>query len=257
MTDGARALTWAIAAMVAASAARAGDEWEPDDTVATDNVLFHGSEQRHTLVGNNPVDQDLFLVSPRPYSSYQAVVHGLTGDLDLTASDVQLMDATGLGALQNALVTGGGGILSLQWHEANIPSSALLFLRVRDAACGTECDDRRSYRIVFYDTTYTVPRVNNSGTQTSVLLIQNATERPCDVAQHYFDAAGAHIASGPLLVLGGHRLAVVSTAEVFPGQSGSVRVTHTCGYGGLAGKAVSVEAATGFTFDTPFAHRPH
>jgi hypothetical protein len=31
---------------------------------------------------------------------------------------------------------------------------------------------------------------------------------------------------------------------------------HTCGHGGLSGKAVSVEPATGFTFDTPFVHLP-
>ena len=38
-----------------------------------------------------------------------------------------------------------------------------------------------------------------------------------------------------------------------PNQSGSVRIAHTCGYGGLSGKAVSVEPATGFTFDTRHA----
>jgi hypothetical protein len=35
-----------------------------------------------------------------------------------------------------------------------------------------------------------------------------------------------------------------------------VRIRHLCGYGGLAGKAVSIEPATGFTFDTPLEHRP-
>jgi hypothetical protein len=41
-----------------------------------------------------------------------------------------------------------------------------------------------------------------------------------------------------------------------PGRSGSVRITHDCGYGGLSGKAVSIEPATGFTFDTPLLPRP-
>jgi hypothetical protein len=49
---------------------------------------------------------------------------------------------------------------------------------------------------------------------------------------------------------------VVDTAAIVPDQAGSVRIPHSCGYGGLSGKAVSVEPATGFTFDTPVLHRP-
>ena len=32
-------------------------------------------------------------------------------------------------------------------------------------------------------------------------------------------------------------------------------MSHTCGYGGLAGKAVALEPATGFTFDTSLIPR--
>ena len=50
-------------------------------------------------------------------------------------------------------------------------------MRVRGAACGTACSTSDTYRVRFYDTTYTVPRFNNSGTQATVLLVQNATDR--------------------------------------------------------------------------------
>jgi hypothetical protein len=53
-----------------------------------------------------------------------------------------------------------------------------------------------------------------------------------------------------------HQLLLVPTANALPNQAGSVRVGHTCGYGGLTGKAVSIEPSTGFTFDTVLQHRP-
>lgn len=260
MTDRARAVACVLVALAGLGfvpATSAWDEWESDDTPAqTGNALFHGSEQRHDLeLPGTGSDSDVYMVSTRPFSSYQVVVHGLTGDLDLTTTAVELMNGAGT-VTQGALVLNAGGVLSLQWHAGNLAGPASGFVRVREAVCGSSCTSEDSYRIVFYDTTYTVPRVNNSGTQSSVLLIQNVANRACDVAQHYFDAAGTYVASGPLLAMAPYDLKVVATAATFPGQSGSVRVTHTCGYGGLSGKAVAVEAATGFTFDTPFVHRP-
>jgi hypothetical protein len=52
-------------------------------------------------------------------------------------------------------------------------------------------------------------------------------------------------------------LFILPTANLAENQSGSIRIAHNCGYGGLSGKAVSIEPATGFTFDTAMSHRPH
>jgi hypothetical protein len=41
-----------------------------------------------------------------------------------------------------------------------------------------------------------------------------------------------------------------------PGQSGSLTVSHDARYGELAGKLISVEPATGFSFDTALLARP-
>ena len=48
---------------------------------------------------------------------------------------------------------------------------------------------------------------------------------------------------------------VLNTSAVAPGVSGSLTVSHDAPYGALAGKAVAVEPATGFTFDTPLLPR--
>jgi hypothetical protein len=52
--------------------------------------------------------------------------------------------------------------------------------------------------------------------------------------------------------------AAVNTAAITGagGASGSITVTHDGGYGALGGKAVGLEPASGFTFDTPLAYRP-
>jgi hypothetical protein len=36
-----------------------------------------------------------------------------------------------------------------------------------------------------------------------------------------------------------------------PGTSGTVTITHNARYGDLTGKAVALEPATGFSFDSP------
>ena len=40
------------------------------------------------------------------------------------------------------------------------------------------------------------------------------------------------------------------------GQSGSITVVHDGKFGALSGKAIGLEPATGFTFDTPLLPRP-
>jgi len=40
------------------------------------------------------------------------------------------------------------------------------------------------------------------------------------------------------------------------GQGGTITLSHDGPYAMLAGKAVAVEPATGFTFDTPLVPRP-
>jgi len=249
-----------LGAIVLGAIARA-DEWDlgsdPDGGPTTDNALFHGSEQIHDLgiqTGQNP-DEDWYLVTVRPFSSYQFIVDSFTGDLDLVSTGLQRV-SEGLVVQENGVVLEGGGTLSMSWFRGGGTTDETNYVRVRGAACGTSCNTFDTYRSRFYETTYTVPRFNNSGSQATVLLIQNATDRACSLTMFFMDNIGVAVATSTSS-LGPWSLLVFPTAGVAANQSGSVRIAHTCGYGGLSGKAVSVEPATGFTFDTAVLHRPH
>jgi hypothetical protein len=248
-----------LAALALAGGARA-DEWDvgndTDGALTTDNVPSHRAEQVHDLAAAAGVaDQDWFLLPAHPFSSYEFLVDGMTGDLQLAGADVSRLTDGGTTVADVATALEGGGVLSLRW--AGPPSEDVVrhWVRVQGATCGTACDQSDRYRARFYDTTYTIPRFNNSGTQSTVLLIQNATDRACAVTAFLLDRQGT-VVTTLTSTANPHQLLVLPTASVAPNASGSVRVTHDCGYGGLSGKAVSIEPATGFTFDTALSPRP-
>jgi hypothetical protein len=251
----------ALSATLAFGAAARADEWDvgndADGAPTTDNVPLHRSEQVHDLgVQAGAADQDWFLLPAHPFSSYEFLVDGLTGDLQLAGADVsRLVDAGTTVADLAAVPLEGGGVLSLRWSGPASEEVVTHWVRVQGAACGTTCTQDDRYRARFYDTTYTIPRFNNSGTQSTVLLIQNATDRDCAVTAFLLDRQGTVVGTFEA-VAGPHVLLVIPTASSAPNVSGSVRVTHGCGYGGLSGKAVSIEPATGFTFDTLMLPRP-
>jgi hypothetical protein len=110
------------------------------------------------------------------------------------------------------------------------------------------------YRLRFYETTGFAPRFNNSGTQVTVLLLQNLGDEPIDVDIRFWGVDGAEL-GGQVLALDPRQSTVLNTATLVPGNGGSISVAHSGRYGQLGGKAVSVEPATGFTFDTPLVPR--
>jgi hypothetical protein len=248
-----------VVALGLAGAARA-DEWDvgndPDRGPSTDNVPLHRSEQVHDLSASaGVVDQDWFLLPAHSFSSYELLLDGMTGDLQLSGPDVSRLVDDGTTVADAAASLEGGGVLSLRWEGPTSGDRVKHWVRVAGAACGTACGQLDRYRVRHYETTYTVPRFNNSGTQSTVLLIQNATDRACGVTAYLMDREGV-LVTALALTADPHQLLVAPTASAAPNASGSVRVTHGCGYGGLSGKAVSIEPATGFAFDTPLLPRP-
>jgi hypothetical protein len=107
------------------------------------------------------------------------------------------------------------------------------------------------YTVRFFDTTYSIPRWNSSGTQTTVIFVTNLTQTAASVALDFYSSTGT-LLSTSTFTLQPNALNVVSTASIpaLAGQSGHLHVAHTAGYGGLSGKAVALEPSTGFTFDT-------
>jgi len=93
-------------------------------------------------------------------------------------------------------------------------------------------------------------RVNNAGSQVTVLLLQNATGDSVGGNVYFWDTAGALIAPSAF-TLAPRQLLVLNTATVAPGLGGAMTIAHDGRFGDLAGKTVALEPATGFSFDSP------
>ena len=86
-----------------------------------------------------------------------------------------------------------GDSVSLRWENTTSLTVVNQHLRV-DGACATPCGPDDVYRIRAFETTYSIPRFNNAGSQVTVLLLQNPTaytgHRPRLVLERVGDAAG-------------------------------------------------------------------
>lgn len=224
-----------------------------------DNDLLHGADQVHDLgaLPGPAMDQDFYVFQAQAFSSYEAVVDGVTGDLNNGGNPdyvFERLDAS-CSVVQPAEAAGFGFSKSLRFQA---PSTFAGVLHVGSAACGTGCTASDQYRLRFYETTYSVPRFNNSSTQVTVLIVQNPTHYSIDVTPRYFDSTGALVFATPFTLLPRSVIALnTSTYSALAGVSGSIVISHNGRYGDLAGKAVALEPATGFTFDTPMVPRPH
>jgi hypothetical protein len=242
-----------------------GDVWDvqtqSDNTTATENELVHGSDQVHDLGALAPpaADEDWYRLSQKPYSSYEVVVDATSGDVGQTLS-LDLIDVNGSSVVQSGISTGIGFSRTLRFRNLGASAVDGQWVRIRSGSCTTDCGSDDVYRVRAYDTTYAVPRFNNSSSQVTVLLLQNPGSASVDLTVNFWSSAGTLLDTyTPSSPLGPKGLLVVNTSAVAgaSGQSGAMTVTHTAGYGGLAGKTVALEPATGFSFDTPMIPVPH
>ena len=88
-------------------------------------------------------------------------------------------------------------------------------------------------------------------------MLQNPGAQPVAGRAHFWGGSGSLLATHPF-ALGSHATLVLNTSglRALVGQAGSLTVTHDGGYGGLVGKAVSLEPASGFSFDSPMSSKP-
>jgi hypothetical protein len=256
--------------------ALADDEWEvsgegfADDDASTRNQLVHGGKQRHDAQGTGTNgttrDFDWIRVATRVRHSYEARVSGspMTFTNGTCGECGQFDRVSAGGAVLQASVAIDGtttGVRSshqvLRWIGT---ANQQEFLRVGGMA-GFPTGPTDLYDIEFFDTTYFGPRFNQSGGQLTIVLIQNANKDivPNAIvgAVYFYNAGGGLLATVPLAVPA-DGLQVISTLSIpaLAGQSGAVTIAHTGGYGALAAKAVALEPATGFSFDTPFQPIP-
>lgn len=252
------ALTIMCGAAVAAVRADVWDVQRRNDNQlsTTRNELVHGSDQLHDLAAlPGPVaDEDWFRISQRPFSSYEVTVEGVSGDVVGRNFQVVRVASDGATILQSSSSIGMGFARSLRW--ANQADSVVNgeFVVVRDPVCGKSCAKDDVYRIRVSETTYAIPRFNNSGDQISVLLLQNPTDYTTSGTVYFWNTDGTAAGSSSF-DLGPKAMEVLSTATVAPGTTGSITIAHDGRYGDLAGKVVGLEPATGLSFDTPLVPR--
>ena len=263
----------AVAAMTCGQLA-ADDKWETspsfltDDTaIDTPNQLIQGALQTHDIEGpqsSAPTDLDFSSVRAKARHSYEVRLFSTNtcfqpkgkgcGQLNRVALDGTTILTPGMdpdGPMPSGI---GAGWMAVRWIAAADQSDVIRVDGYQGVAAGAV----NQYDIQMRDTTYLVPRWNNSGTQVTVFLIQNGSTSPVTGSLFFYNGGGALLHTQPLS-LAANGLQVVSTAGIpaLAGASGSAAIAHDGTYGALAGKAVALEPSTGFTFDTLIAPIPY
>jgi hypothetical protein len=130
-------------------------------------------------------------------------------------------------------------------------------VRATSTGCTTTCGNETVYVIRAHETTLTVPRFNNTATQTTFLVLENRSPNfPAQGFIWFMGTDGVQLGSLAFnLSFGASMVLNTATVAGVAGQSGTIRISHDARYGQLDGKAVALEPGTGFTFDTPVLPR--
>jgi hypothetical protein len=232
----------------------------------TENELIHGTVQRHDLkthqVGSEfGEDEDWYRVGLKPRSSYEVIVDSTSGDIGrnvrldrfvLSASGTQIS----LVQFATSITPGLDCSKSLRWENPSAGNVNTEWIVVRSASCTTNCGADDVYDIRFRETTIALPRFNNSGGQVTILIIQNAADTGASGNVYFRNTAGALVSTTPFGLAAQATLVLNTAVGNAAGTSGTMTISHTGRYGDLAVKAVALDPATGFSFDTPGQYRP-
>ncbi|MET0554349.1 MAG: hypothetical protein ABW221_15000 [Vicinamibacteria bacterium] len=220
--------------------------------------LNQGFERSTNLAATPAAARHVYRLARPPYSSWETVVDGTSGDIDAGSGPSLVRLAADLTTvLQSSLPAGFGTARRL----ATVNATAAVdtdYVEIRSLGCTTNCGTDDVYRIRARETTLSAPRFNNTGGQVTVVLLQERTGSTVGGTVWFWSAAGGLLGSQAFTLA--PRQGLVLNSTTVPGvanQGGAVTVTHDGPYGGLAGKAVALEPATGFSFDTPLEPRRH
>jgi subtilisin-like proprotein convertase family protein len=235
-----------------------GTIYDDDGAGSSDRVpgLSHGFEIYTHLVSPNPTvpDVDVYLMRREAYSSYEIVVDAASGDVSPVS--LQRFGTSGTSAIESVPI-GVGPARSLRWaHDSSTTDDKPIAITVRSGGCTTDCGADDTYRLRAYDTTRSITRFNNANSQVSVLILQSSGEYPTQATILFWSPTGTllHRETQGLAPRGSLALST-HTIPALQGASGSLTVIHDARYGDLTGKVVTIEPATGFSFDSPMNHR--
>jgi hypothetical protein len=231
---------------------------DDDAPSLSSNELVHGATQVADLAADPgpAADEDLYRLAQQPRASYELVIDGTSGDIGPGVL-LQRLASDNATVLQTSTAVGTGSSRSLRWENV-IPGKVTgQHIRVRSGQCTTGCGVDDVYRIRAYETTYSIPRFNNAGSQATVLLLQNPTTYTITGHAYFWDGAGALLYS-QAFSLAPKALFGLGTATIpaLQGKGGTITVANEGRYGDLTGKAIALEPATGFSFDSPMVPRP-
>jgi hypothetical protein len=220
--------------------------------------LSHGSVETADLAADPgpTADTDLYRFAQAPRASYEVVVDAVSGDV---APQVLLerLGSNNATVVQTATPVGTGSSKSLRWENLLPAPVTAQHIRVRGAGCGASCGADDLYRLRVWETTYSIPRFNNSAGQVSVLVIHNPVSYTINGRAYFWNTAGALVHVQPFS-LAAKAVLAFNTAAVtaLQNKGGTITVSHDGRYGDLVGKTIALEPATGFSFDTPMVQRP-
>jgi hypothetical protein len=214
--------------------------------------LAHGM----TLEGNLVVPPSrLYRMEQAPLASYEVVLDSVSGD---AAPELQ-MDRVGAfpgDLLQQSSPVGTGSARSLRWQNTTTNAVPTEQISIHSPGCSASCSFDDVFRLRVYETTGRIARFNNSDSQASVVVLQNSSAEPLTGLLHFWNGAGERLFVQPF-ALGPRQTLTLSAVAIsaLQGASGSITVTHDGPYGALSGKAVALEPATGYSFDSPLTVR--
>lgn len=251
--------------LMSSSSSWAEDVWDRagtgEDGTVTGNQLLPGASQVHDMEATGGIaDQDWYRISQDGYASYEVIVDGMTAGLAVPGDDLAVDLMLGPTIQASATNVQGFGLsgFARMLHFQNLTGFVTddMQVRVSSPNCTTTCGPNQQYSIRFLDTTYSVPRYNNSATQLTLLILQNTSTFSVSFRALFFNSVGLY--TGEYVgSLAGQASVVVNTNTVsgVAGTSGSILIVNNGRYGAMSGKAVSLEPATGFVFDTAMQSR--
>lgn len=250
--------------LVRLSAASGASVSQPDGwvTIVDDDAgaaprqeVSHGLASRRDFAGT---PQHQYALRQERYASYEVVVDAPFGrGGGPQGPQLARVAADGTTVVQQGAAVGTGHARQLRFLNDTGAAQEAQFVRVQAGSCTTGCTTGDGYRIRAYDTTYTIPRFNNSATQGTVVVVHNPTARTVALRLRFWSPTGALLftQSQNVAARGVYTLAS-NGVPALQGQSGSVTIANDAGYGELDGKAVALEPALGYSFDTPMLPRP-
>jgi hypothetical protein len=240
-----------FAIVCAPMSSHAIDAWDAatvrDNTAATtNNEMTFGTTQTHDLQAIGGVaDEDWIIVFVEAFRNYEISVSQVTGGVDMSQADfLERWDATGATKLQSQ--AGTTTMRLMRWNPTVTEYQRIRIKGLSSTGAGSE------YTISFSMSALFCPRYNNSGSQISVLIVQNTTTGSCAYNADFFDEAGNYLdsATPPTVPPMGTSVVPAGSVPAVVGTKGSVRINHSCSPSAIKSKIVALEPATGFSFDT-------